>query len=73
MAPVPEMPESSKLSTNTVVSGTDSDAYAYNSTAVTVLPAVEKGKADWRDYRCIQLDNGVTVCLVHDATSKTTA
>ena len=37
------------------------------------LDAVEKGKADWREYRCVQLDNGVTVCLVHDGESKTTA
>lgn len=37
------------------------------------LPAVEKGKADWRHYRCLQLDNGVTVCLVNDKESKTTA
>ncbi|KAL7566713.1 hypothetical protein ACA910_017769 [Epithemia clementina (nom. ined.)] len=37
------------------------------------LPEVEKGKADWRTYRCVQLDNGVTVCLVHDKESKTTA
>jgi hypothetical protein len=63
MAPVPEMPESN--STGTAVSSTDD--------AVTLLPAPEKGKADWRDYRCVELDNGVTVCLVHDATSKTTA
>jgi hypothetical protein len=71
MAPVPEMPEQSKP-TDTVASGTD-DVIAPYADNVTVLSAVEKGKADWRDYRCIELDNGVTVCLVHDATSKTTA
>jgi secreted Zn-dependent insulinase-like peptidase len=37
------------------------------------LPAPIKGKADWRDFRCIKLENGVTVCLVHDKESKTTA
>jgi len=37
------------------------------------LPTPIKASADWRDYRCLQLDNGVTVCLVHDATSPTTA
>jgi hypothetical protein len=58
----PEMP--------TVVSSTDDVTAPYN---VTLLPAVEKGEADWRDYRCVELENGVTVCLVHDATSKTTA
>jgi hypothetical protein len=63
MAPVPEMPEFK--STSTVDSSTTRN--------VTLLPAVEKGKADWRDYRCVQLDNGVTVCLVHDNMSKTTA
>jgi hypothetical protein len=37
------------------------------------LPAPIKGKADWREYKCLRLDNGVTVCLVHDRESKTTA
>jgi hypothetical protein len=60
MAPVPEMMA-------------ESDTTNSGSTNVTVLPAVEKGKADWRDYRCVQLDNGVTLCLVHDNMSKTTA
>ena len=41
--------------------------------AFTPLPDVIKGKADWRDFRCIKLSNGVTVCLVHDKQAKTTA
>jgi hypothetical protein len=64
MAPVPEMMAESNTAGSDVSTG---------STNVTVLPAVEKGKADWRDYRCVQLDNGVTLCLVHDNMSKTTA
>jgi hypothetical protein len=56
----PEMPQTSTAS-------------ATIDDTVTVLPAVEKGKADWRDYRCLELANGVTVCLVHDEKSKTTA
>jgi secreted Zn-dependent insulinase-like peptidase len=33
-----------------------------------------QGKADWRQYRCFQLlNNGITICCVHDSTSKTTA
>ena len=33
-----------------------------------------RGKADWRKYRCFQiLSNGITVCCVNDATSKSTA
>lgn len=39
----------------------------------TTLPIPVKGRADWRDYRCLRLSNGVTVCLVHDRESKTTA
>ena len=31
------------------------------------------GNADWRKYRCLKLENGVTICLVHDKESKTTA
>jgi hypothetical protein len=41
--------------------------------AVQPLPAPIQGKADWRSFRCFQLQNGVTVCLVHDKESKTTA
>lgn len=40
---------------------------------VTILPDVEKGKSDWREYRSIKLENGVTLTLVHDDQSKTTA
>lgn len=41
--------------------------------AFTTLPSPVKGQADWRDYRCVRLSNGVTLCLVHDRESKTTA
>lgn len=37
------------------------------------LPAPVRGKADWREFQCFRLKNGVTVCLVHDKESKTTA
>lgn len=37
------------------------------------LPCPISGQADWRQYRCFQLANGVTVCVVHDPESKTTA
>lgn len=40
---------------------------------ITPLPDPIKGKADWREYRAFRLENGVTVCLVHDCESKTTA
>jgi hypothetical protein len=68
MAPVPEMADSESKSTVSSDVGT-----VVGSTNVTLLPAVEKGRADWRDYRCLRLDNGVTLCLVHDTMSKTTA
>jgi predicted Zn-dependent peptidase len=32
-----------------------------------------QGDADWRQYRCLKLPNGITVCCVHDPMSKTTA
>lgn len=32
-----------------------------------------QGDADWREYRCLQLPNGITICCVHDRMSKTTA
>ena len=44
-----------------------------DSFVITPLPSPVTGQADWRDYRCFSLENGVTVCLVHDATSPTTA
>jgi secreted Zn-dependent insulinase-like peptidase len=44
-----------------------------SASVVTMLPEPVKGKSDWRDFRCIQLPNGVKVCLVHDKSSKTTA
>ena len=44
-----------------------------NTDEVTLLPAVRKGKADWREYRPFRLANGVTCMAVHDRESKTTA
>ena len=41
--------------------------------SVTVLPSPIKGDADWRSYRCVKLQNGVTCVFVHDKESKTTA
>ena len=38
-----------------------------------VLPPIEKGDADWRSYKAIQLPNGVQCIFVHDKTSKHTA
>ena len=38
-----------------------------------VLPSPIKGNSDWRDYRAIKLQNGVTCLLVHDKESKTTS
>lgn len=37
------------------------------------LAAPIQGQADWRNYRCFRLSNGVTCCVVHDRESKTTA
>lgn len=34
------------------------------------LPTPIKGYADWRSYKAIRLENGVTVVLVHDVNSK---
>lgn len=41
--------------------------------AIEVLPTVKKGRADWRQYKCFRLHNGVTCVVVHDKESKTTA
>ena len=35
-----------------------------------ILPTPTKGTADWRDYRAVKLANGLTLLLVHDATSR---
>jgi insulysin len=35
------------------------------------LPTPVKGKADWRNYRALRLENGVTCLLVNDSQSKT--
>jgi secreted Zn-dependent insulinase-like peptidase len=37
------------------------------------LPTPITGKADWRNYRAVELKNGVTVLVVNDPQSKTTA
>jgi secreted Zn-dependent insulinase-like peptidase len=37
------------------------------------LPDVIKGDADWREYKSIQLANGVKCVFVNDKESKTTA
>ena len=51
-----------------------SNSSSNNSAAITALPTPIKGKGDWRDFRCFRIkENGVTVCLVHDKESKTTA
>jgi len=54
--------------TNSAVNGSMTDSSSFQ-----LLPTVEKGKADWREYRCLELPNGVTIVLVHDDQSKTTA
>jgi len=46
---------------------------ASTAAMVQVLPTPRKGKADWREYRPFQLDNGVMCMAVHDKESKTTA
>jgi secreted Zn-dependent insulinase-like peptidase len=51
----------------------DASSSSAAATSFVLLPEPIKGKSDWRDFRCIQLQNGVKVCLVHDKSSKTTA
>ena len=42
--------------------------------STTVLPTPIQGKADWRKYKAFRLDNnGVTVLVINDKESKTTA
>ncbi|KAG7368781.1 protease III family protein [Nitzschia inconspicua] len=43
------------------------------STVVHPLPTPIKGKADWRNYKAFQLENGVTCLVINDKESKTTA
>ncbi len=50
-----------------------SSASPVTATDITSLPNPVKGQADWRDYRTYRLSNGVTICLVYDRESKTTA
>ena len=56
---------------NDVMIATSATASA--TTIPIPLPCPISGQADWRQYRCFQLANGVTVCVVHDPESKTTA
>lgn len=41
--------------------------------AITPLPDPIKGKADWREYKAFQLQNGVICLAIRDKESKTTA
>lgn len=41
--------------------------------SIEILPPVIKGKSDWREYRALRLQNGVTCMVVNDKESKTTA
>jgi predicted Zn-dependent peptidase len=41
--------------------------------SITPLPTPTKGKADWRNYKAFQLENGVTCLVINDKESKTTA
>jgi hypothetical protein len=40
---------------------------------ISSLPTPIKGKADWREYKAFQLENGVIVLTIHDKESKTTS
>jgi insulysin len=42
-------------------------------TLIKPLSTPVKGKADWREYRAFQLENGVTCLVINDKESKTTA
>lgn len=44
-----------------------------NKLLYTILPSPIQGNADWRKYKCLKLNNGITVCLVNDKESKTTS
>ncbi|GAX23713.1 hypothetical protein FisN_12Hh290 [Fistulifera solaris] len=50
-----------------------SSTLSVTAKGITRLPNPVKGQADWREYRTYRLSNGVTICLVHDRESKTTA
>ena len=39
----------------------------------TLLPTPIQGKADWRKYKAVRLENGVTCLVINDKESKTTA
>ena len=60
------------MSTST---NTDTDSTAETSPITTsLLPTPIKGNADWRNYKAFRLDNnGVTVLVINDKESKTTA
>ena len=68
--------KSTRTTTNTILA---SSSTTTDGVTVLPLPSPVKGKADWRQYRCVQLvgtgnhGGGVTVCAVHDPQSKTSA
>ena len=64
-------PSSLHLSTTSTISSPKS--LDSNEVEYELLPNVRKGKSDWREYRAIQLKNGVICVLVHDKESKYTA
>ena len=54
--------------------GSNTQATAFRAPSVLKpLPAVVKGRSDWREYRPFQLENGLQCMLVHDKESKFTA
>jgi len=69
--------ETNNNNNNDASSGASSSTEAAPADANAVLlllPTPRKGRADWRSYRCLEIaSNGVTVGLVHDPESKTTA
>jgi insulysin len=48
-------------------------AFPQHNIKTSQLPEVIKGSADWREFRPLQLPNGITCLLVNDKESKTTA
>ena len=54
-------------------SSTAQDEETMTNNNITFLPTPIKGKSDWRNYRAIKLQNGVTCLLINDKESKTTS
>ena len=44
-----------------------------SSSSIIPIPSPIKGKADWREYKAFELENGVVCLVIHDKESKTTA